>query len=65
MKGLVASSHTNYGTGSSFSKQEHTVINIGDPDGPPRLVSQRNGLVSLIWILILSLDYLRTIVPRI
>jgi len=25
--------------GTSLSKQEHTVINIGDPDGPPRLVS--------------------------
>jgi hypothetical protein len=25
--------------GSSLSKQEHTVINIGDPDGVPRLVS--------------------------
>lgn len=25
-------------TGSSFSKQEHTVINIGDPEGVPRLV---------------------------
>lgn len=24
--------------GSSISKQEATVINIGDPDGPPRLV---------------------------
>jgi hypothetical protein len=26
-------------SGSSLLKQEHTVINIGDPDGPPRLVS--------------------------
>ena len=25
--------------GSSLSKQEHTVINVGDPDGVPRLVS--------------------------
>jgi hypothetical protein len=24
--------------GSSIAKQEHTVINIGDPDGVPRLV---------------------------
>lgn len=24
---------------SSFSKQEHTVINIGDPDGVPRLIT--------------------------
>lgn len=30
---------TDVQTGSSFSKQEHTVINIGDPDGVPRLVS--------------------------
>lgn len=30
---------TNDSTGSSLSKQEHTVINIGDPDGVPRLVS--------------------------
>lgn len=25
-------------TGSSLSKQEHTVVNVGHPDGPPRLV---------------------------
>lgn len=31
--------NTNIWQGSSFSKQEHTVINIGDPDGVPRLVS--------------------------
>ncbi|RDW67959.1 hypothetical protein BP6252_09355 [Coleophoma cylindrospora] len=24
---------------SSFAKQEHTVINIGDPDGTPRLIT--------------------------
>lgn len=30
---------TDYYPGSSLSKQEHTVINIGDPDGVPRLVS--------------------------
>ncbi|KFX94650.1 hypothetical protein O988_03302 [Pseudogymnoascus sp. VKM F-3808] len=24
---------------SSFSQQEHTVINIGDPDGTPRLIT--------------------------
>jgi len=24
---------------SSLSKQEHTVINIGDPDGVPRLIT--------------------------
>ncbi|KAI9707120.1 MAG: hypothetical protein M1836_000080 [Candelina mexicana] len=24
---------------SSLSKQEHTVINVGHPDGPPRLIS--------------------------
>jgi hypothetical protein len=29
---------TNKFLGSSLSKQEHTVINIGDPDGVPRLV---------------------------
>jgi hypothetical protein len=29
----------NCSLGSSLSKQEHTVINIGDPDGAPRLVS--------------------------
>lgn len=29
--------------GSSLSRQEHTVINIGDPDGPPRLVSLSSG----------------------
>ena len=28
-----------YPTGSALSKEESTVINIGDPDGPPRLVS--------------------------
>lgn len=28
----------NLDLGSSLSKQESTVINIGDPDGPPRLV---------------------------
>lgn len=26
--------------GSSFTKSEHTVINIGEPDGPPKLVSR-------------------------
>ncbi|KAH8590796.1 hypothetical protein B0O99DRAFT_520553, partial [Bisporella sp. PMI_857] len=24
---------------SSFSKSEHTVVNIGDPDGTPRLIT--------------------------
>ncbi|KAL6852959.1 hypothetical protein ACO1O0_007507 [Amphichorda felina] len=28
---------------SAISKQESTVINIGDPDGPPRLVSIQAG----------------------
>jgi hypothetical protein len=31
--------YANIYSGSSLSKQEHTVINIGDPDGVPRLVS--------------------------
>ena len=26
-------------SGSAFASQEHTVINVGHPDGPPRLVS--------------------------
>ncbi|KAI9773429.1 MAG: hypothetical protein M1840_007645 [Geoglossum simile] len=25
--------------GSSISKQEHTVIDVGHPDGPPRLIT--------------------------
>lgn len=32
-------------SGSSLLKQEHTVINIGDPDGPPRLVSHETELI--------------------
>ncbi|KAI9872472.1 MAG: hypothetical protein M1830_001490, partial [Pleopsidium flavum] len=24
---------------SSLSKQEHTVVNVGHPDGPPRLIT--------------------------
>ena len=35
---ILRSMTDNY-TGSSLSKQEHTVINVGDPDGVPRLVS--------------------------
>jgi len=41
-----ASQNTRYGhdrrpslLSSSLSKQEHTVINIGDPDGTPRLIT--------------------------
>lgn len=41
-----SSSRTKYGhdrrpslLSSSLSKQEHTVINIGDPDGVPRLIT--------------------------
>jgi len=30
---------TDFYPGSSLSKQEHTVINIGDPDGVPRLIT--------------------------
>ncbi|KFY08287.1 hypothetical protein V492_06370 [Pseudogymnoascus sp. VKM F-4246] len=30
---------TGFYAGSSFSQQEHTVINIGDPDGTPRLIT--------------------------
>ncbi|TAQ87610.1 hypothetical protein B7494_g4073 [Chlorociboria aeruginascens] len=47
-----ASPNTRYGhdrrrslLSSSLSKQEHTVINIGDPDGTPRLV----GLSIVSW----------------
>lgn len=36
---------TNITSGSSLLKQEHTVINIGDPDGPPRLVSHGTDLI--------------------
>lgn len=32
--------------GAAISKQECTVINIGDPDGPPRLVRHPNHLPS-------------------
>lgn len=48
--------------GSSLSKQEHTVINIGDPDGVPRLVSlinsQRLALVQAV-LTVNSTDHLR------
>ncbi|SLM41207.1 hypothetical protein LPUS_12146 [Lasallia pustulata] len=27
------------GEGSSLAKQEHTVVNVGHPDGPPRLIT--------------------------
>lgn len=29
-------------SGSSLSKSEYTVINVGGPDGPPRLVCHRD-----------------------
>lgn len=32
-----------FSSGSSISRCEHTVVNIGDPDGPPRLVSAQVG----------------------
>jgi hypothetical protein len=33
-------------TGSSIAAQEHTVINVGHPDGPPRLVSSAPPLAN-------------------
>jgi hypothetical protein len=55
----------NYDLGSSLSKQEHTVINIGDPDGVPRLVSRpRQPGRPRCWMLadFRCPDYLRAIV---
>lgn len=43
------SATANNHTGTSFTKQEHTVVNIGDPDGVPRLVGySASAMVSLL-----------------
>ncbi|CAJ2509413.1 Uu.00g144390.m01.CDS01 [Anthostomella pinea] len=34
---------------SAFSKDECTVINIGDPDGPPRLISYLASSQGFVW----------------
>ncbi|KAM0324774.1 hypothetical protein ACHAQA_007738 [Verticillium albo-atrum] len=34
---------------SAISKQECTVINIGDPDGPPRLLSYLSSSQGYLW----------------
>ncbi|KJZ77288.1 hypothetical protein HIM_03609 [Hirsutella minnesotensis 3608] len=34
---------------SAISKQECTVINIGDPDGPPRLISYLSSSQGFAW----------------
>ncbi|CAJ0555093.1 hypothetical protein HG530_012169 [Fusarium avenaceum] len=34
---------------SSLSKQECTVINIGDPEGPPRLISYLSSSQGFAW----------------
>ncbi|KPM42458.1 hypothetical protein AK830_g4082 [Neonectria ditissima] len=34
---------------SNLSKQECTVINIGDPDGPPRLISYLSSSQGFAW----------------
>ncbi|KAH6896806.1 hypothetical protein B0T10DRAFT_165112 [Thelonectria olida] len=34
---------------SAFSKEECTVINIGDPDGPPRLISYLSSSQGFAW----------------
>ncbi|OTA03318.1 hypothetical protein A9Z42_0037500 [Trichoderma parareesei] len=34
---------------SAFSKQECTVINIGSPDGPPRLISYLSSAQGFMW----------------
>ncbi|KAF4126142.1 hypothetical protein GMORB2_1388 [Geosmithia morbida] len=34
---------------SSISKQEATVINIGDPDGPPRLITYLSSSQGFAW----------------
>ncbi|PHH75575.1 hypothetical protein CDD80_2246 [Ophiocordyceps camponoti-rufipedis] len=36
-------------TGSAISKQQCTVINIGDPDGPPRLISYLSSSQGFAW----------------
>ena len=40
----VMSRRANGALGSSLREQEHTVVNVGGPDGPPRLVW------SLFWV---------------
>ncbi|EEY17521.1 conserved hypothetical protein [Verticillium alfalfae VaMs.102] len=39
----------NTALGSAISKQECTVINIGDPDGPPRLLSYLSSSQGYLW----------------
>ncbi|KAG6055024.1 hypothetical protein E4U17_003287 [Claviceps sp. LM77 group G4] len=34
---------------TALSKQESTVINIGDPDGPPRLISYLSSSQGFVW----------------
>ncbi|OAA50554.1 hypothetical protein NOR_01004 [Metarhizium rileyi] len=34
---------------TAISKQESTVINIGDPDGPPRLISYLSSSQGFVW----------------
>ncbi|KAI0129142.1 hypothetical protein BJ170DRAFT_594960 [Xylariales sp. AK1849] len=34
---------------TSFCKDECTVINIGDPDGPPRLISYLSSSQGFVW----------------
>ncbi|KAK2591598.1 hypothetical protein QQS21_010695 [Conoideocrella luteorostrata] len=34
---------------SALSKQETTVINIGDPEGPPRLISYLSSSQGFVW----------------
>ncbi|KAF7532130.1 hypothetical protein G7054_g8258 [Neopestalotiopsis clavispora] len=34
---------------TSFSKEECTVINVGDPDGPPRLISYLSSSQGFVW----------------
>jgi len=34
---------------SAFAKDESTVINIGDPDGPPRLISYLSSSQGFTW----------------
>jgi hypothetical protein len=63
----IFDSVADYSLGSSLSKQEHTVINIGDPDGVPRLVSEPRYPEAALRGLLLTLlppDYLCTIVAR-
>ncbi|TQS32965.1 hypothetical protein Golomagni_06707 [Golovinomyces magnicellulatus] len=35
--------------GSTFAKEESTVINIGDPEGPPRLISYLSSSQGFDW----------------